>query len=61
MKIKARLNKIYRVNSNSVQCSKSDFKKLKNGEAVEVAEESAKQLLNMGVVKKIKTKVKKES
>jgi len=64
MKIKAKLNKIYRISSNSVDCSTSEFNKLKDGETVELAEKSAKQLLNMGVVEVSKTsknKTKKES
>ncbi len=61
MKIKAKLNKIYRISSNSVECSASDFDKLKDGQAVEMAEKPAKQLLNMGVVEVSKTKTKKES
>tara|TARA_Y100001938_G_C8093704_1_gene436738 strand:- start:1304 stop:1492 length:189 start_codon:yes stop_codon:yes gene_type:complete len=61
MKIKARLNKIYRISSNSVKCSTSEFNKLKDGETVEMAEKSAKQLLNMGVVEMSKNKTKKES
>lgn len=61
MKIKAKLNKIYRININSVKCSTSEFNKLKDGETVEMAEKSAKQLLNMGVVEMSKNKTKKES
>ena len=61
MKIKARLNKIYRINSNSVKCSTAELIKLKDGETVEMADESAKQLVKMGVAKVSKTKLKKET
>jgi hypothetical protein len=60
MKIKALMNKIYRVNPNSVECSVSEFDKLKDGQAVEMAEGSAKQLLDMGVVQLTKSKSKKK-
>jgi len=61
MKIKGKPNKIYRVNSNSVLCSKSQFSKLKEGGTVDVGDDAAKQLLNMGVVEKGKTTIKKEA
>lgn len=61
MKIKARINKIYRVSSNSIICNKSDFYKLKSGEVVDVEKKSAEQLLNLGVVEKVNTKQNKES
>ena len=34
MKIKARLNKIYRANPNGLLCEKASLKKLKKGEVV---------------------------
>jgi len=61
MKIKGKSNKIYRVNPNSVLCSPLQFSKLKEGETVDVDEDAAKQLLNMGVVEKGKTTIKKEA
>jgi len=61
MKIKGKPNKIYRVNSNSVLCSKAQFSKLKEGETVNVDDDAAKQLLSMGVVEKGKTTIKKEA
>jgi hypothetical protein len=61
MKIKAKLNKIYRISSNSVKCSTLELNKLKDGETVDMAEKSATQLLNMGVVETSKNKTKKES
>ena len=56
MKIKARLNKIYRANSNGLLCEKASLKKLKKGEVVEVPEDAANELLSMGFVEKAKTK-----
>ena len=61
MKIKARINKIYRVSSNSIICNKSDFYKLKSGKVVDVEKKSAEQLLYFGVVEKVNTKQNKES
>ena len=61
MKVKGKPNKIYRVNPNSVLCSPLQFNKLKEGETVDVDEDAAKQLLNMGVVEKGKTTTKKEA
>ena len=61
MKIKGKSNKIYRVNPNSVLCSPAQFSKLKEGETVDVDEDAAKQLLNMGVVEKGKSTTKKEA
>jgi|TARA_Y100000310_G_scaffold59729_1_gene55123 hypothetical protein len=61
MKIKGKPNKIYRVNPNSVLCSPDQFNKLKEGKTVDVAEDAAEQLLNMGVVEKGKTTKKKEA
>ncbi len=56
MKIKAKLNKLYRVNPNGVLCDKASLKKLKKGEAVEIPEDAANELLNMGFVDKAKIK-----
>jgi hypothetical protein len=61
MKIKGKSNKIYRVNPNSVLCSPLQFNKLKEGGTVDVAEDAAEQLLNMGVVEKGKTTKNKEA
>ena len=57
----SRINKIYRVSSNSIICNKSDFYKLKSGKVVDVEKKSAEQLLNLGVVEKVNTKQNKES
>ena len=61
MKIIGKINKIYRINSNAVVCDVASFDKLKEGGTVDLPNEAAEQLLNMGVVKKAKsTKTKKE-
>ena len=56
MKIKARLNKIHRVNPNGVLCDKASLIKLRDGEVVEIPEDAASELLNMGFVDKAKNK-----
>ena len=62
MKITGKINKIYRINSNSVLCDVASFDKLKEGGTVDLPNEAAEQLLNMGVAKKAKSiKSKKES
>ena len=62
MKIKARLNKFHRVNPNGVLCDQSSLNKLREGEVVELSEDVASELLNMGFAESIKsTKKKKES
>jgi len=60
MKIKARINKIHRINQNGVLCDKSSLDKLRDGEAVEVSEDVALQLLGFGVVEIAKQKSKKK-
>ena len=59
MKVKARENKFHRVNHNGVACDKSSLKKLRNGEVVELSEDVANELLNMGFVEPIKNKLRK--
>jgi|TARA_R100001244_G_scaffold81929_1_gene63805 hypothetical protein len=62
MKIKGLKDKIYRVNSNSVLCDIASFDKLKEGGSVDLPNEAAEELLNMGVAKKAKSTIsKKES
>ena len=62
MKIKARPNRLHRINPNYVLCSQKDFHDLKDGKVVELEKDQAEQLLNMGVVEQVKTKTKaKES
>ena len=51
MKIKGLKDKIYRVNSNSVLCDIASFDKLKEGGSVDLPNEAAEELLNMGVAK----------
>ena len=59
MKVKARKNKFHRVNPNGVTCDKSSLKKLRNGEVVELSEDAANELLNMGFVEPVKNKLRK--
>ena len=54
MKVKARQNKFHRVNPNGVLCDKASLDKLRDGEAVELPEEAANELLRMGFVEKAK-------
>jgi len=60
MKIKGRSNKLHRVNPNSVLCDADSFGKLKEGQTVDIDEEAASQLLDMGMAKKIKSNNKKK-
>jgi len=60
MKIKARENKLHRVNPNSILCDRASLAELKEGKAVDISDEAAEELLNMGMVKKSNNK-KKES
>jgi len=60
MKIEGRENKLHRVNPNSVLCDADSFGKLKEGQTVDIDEEAASQLLNMGMAKKIKSNNKKK-
>jgi len=56
MKVKARLNKIRRVNPNGVLCDKGSLNKLRDGESVDIPEDAANELLNMGFVEKARNK-----
>ena len=56
MKIKAKLNKFHRVNPNGVLCDKGSLNKLRDGESVDIPEDAANELLNMGFVEKAKNK-----
>ena len=60
MKIKARENKLHRVNVNSILCDRKSLAELKDGKVVDISDEAAEELLNMGMVKKSNNK-KKES
>ena len=59
MKIKARLNKFHRVNPNGISCDVNSLDKLGAGEVVDVPEDAANELLNMGFVEKAKQNKKK--
>ena len=54
MKVKARLDKIHRANPNGLLCDKASLIKLRDGGVVEIPEEAANELLQMGFVKKAK-------
>tara|TARA_R100000995_G_scaffold491_1_gene338 strand:- start:5610 stop:5801 length:192 start_codon:yes stop_codon:yes gene_type:complete len=56
MKVKARQNKFHRVNPNGVLCDKASLNKLRDGEVVEIPEDAANELLNMGFAVKAKNK-----
>ena len=56
MKVKARKNKFHRVNPNGLLCDKASLDKLRDGEAVEIPEDAASELLDMGFVEKAKNK-----
>ena len=58
MKGKGLINKIYRVNPNSVLCNMADFEALKEGKTITLKTEEAEQLLSLGVVGKIKSSKK---
>ena len=56
MKVKARLKKFHSVHPNGVLCDKASLNKLREGEAVEIPEDAANELLKMGFVVKAKNK-----
>ena len=58
MKVKGLINKIYRVSSNSVSCSKADLSNLKEGKTADLKKEDAEQLIKMGMVELVKTSKK---
>ena len=58
MKVKGLENKIYRVNSNSINFSIKKLKDLKNGKIVDLSQEDAGDLLNRGFVEKVKSSKK---
>ena len=61
MKIKARENKLHRVNPNSILCDRASLAELKEGKIVDISDEAAEELLNMGMAKKASNNKKKES
>ena len=61
MKIKARANKLHRVNPNSILCDRVSLARLKEGKVIDVSDEAAEELLNMGMAEKASNNKKKES
>ncbi len=61
MKIKARENKLHRVNPNSILCDRASLAELKEGKIVDISDEAAEELLNMGMAEKASNNKKKES
>ena len=61
MKIKARENKLHRVNPNSILCDRASLAELKEGKAVDISDEAVEELLNMGMAEKASNNKKKES
>jgi|TARA_R100000501_G_C2542361_1_gene60564 hypothetical protein len=61
MKIKARENKLHRVNANSIICDRASLDELKEGKVVDISDEAAEELLNMGMAEKASNNKKKES
>ena len=59
MKIKARENKLHRVNPNSILCDRASLAELKEGKAVDISDEAAEELLNMGMAEKASNNKKK--
>lgn len=60
MKVKAMMNKFHRVNPNGVLCDKGSLDKLRDGESIEIPEDAANELLDMGFVQKANNKTKKK-
>ncbi len=58
MKVKGLENKIYRVNSNSINFNVRKLDDLKEGKTVDLAQEDADDLLNRGFVVKVKSSKK---
>ena len=59
MKVKGLKNKIYRLSPNGGFCSGFQLNKLKEGGVVDLKEDQANLLLNMGIVETVKgSKVK---
>ena len=58
MKVKGLENKIYRINSNSVNFNVKKLDDLKEGKTVDLAKEDADDLLNRGFVEKVKSSKK---
>ena len=60
MKVKGLPNKIFKLSPNGGFCSGSELGKLKEGGTVDLKEEQAEKLLNMGMVEKTKVSKVKE-
>ena len=58
MKVKGLENKIYRINSNSVNFNVKKLDDLKEGKTVDLAKEDADDLLSRGFVEKVKSSKK---
>ena len=58
MKVKGLVDKIYRINSNSVNFSMRKLDDLKEGKEVELSKEDADDLLKRGFAEAIKTSKK---
>ena len=56
MKSKAKLNKFHTVNPNGVLCDKGSLNKLRDGESVDIPEDAANELLNLGFVERARNK-----
>ncbi len=55
MKVRGLLNKIARLNPNSINFNMKDLAKLKEGGIVELSKDNAESLINMGMVEIVKT------
>ena len=58
MKVTGLENKIYRINPNSINFNVNKLDQLKDGKIVDLATEDAEDLINRGMVKKVKTNKK---
>ena len=60
MKLKAKLEKFDRLNTQAIPCDVKTRKALKKGLSVDVDEKMADILLSMNIVEKVKTKAKRK-
>ena len=58
MKVKGLVNKIHRLNPNSINFNVGLLAKLKEGKTVELVKEDAEDLINKGMVELVKTSKK---
>lgn len=63
MKVKAKLEKYLRLSARSIPCDVATRKSLKNGNVVDIDNETAGKLISMGIAEesKNKTKVKEKN